>query len=40
MLMLKLVQKMIDGVTKLIELEKMLAAGSSPADVRAKMAAM
>jgi len=27
---------MIDGVTKLIELEEMLAGGASPADVRAK----
>jgi len=32
----QLVQKMIDGVTKLIELEEMLAAGKTPADVRAK----
>jgi creatine kinase len=32
----ELVQKMIDGVTKLIELEEMLAGGASPADVRAK----
>merc|ERR1711967_58488 len=30
----QLVQKMIDGVTKLIELEEMLAGGASPADVR------
>ena len=36
----QLVQKMIDGVTKLIELEQMLAAGSTPADVRAKMESM
>mmetsp|Transcript_24412 Transcript_24412/g.40728 ORF Transcript_24412/g.40728 Transcript_24412/m.40728 type:complete len:473 (+) Transcript_24412:122-1540(+) len=34
----QLVQKMIDGVTKVVELEKMLAAGSTPADVRAKVA--
>lgn len=33
----QLVQKMIDGVSKVIELEKMLAAGSTPADVRAKV---
>merc|ERR1711865_1115265 len=32
----QLMQKMIDGVSKVIELEEMLAAGSSPADVRAK----
>lgn len=31
----ELVQKMIDGVTKVIELEKSLAAGASPADIRA-----
>jgi creatine kinase len=36
----ELVQKMIDGVTKVIELEKMLAAGSSPAQVRAKVVEM
>jgi creatine kinase len=30
----ELVQKMIDGVSKVIEFEKMLAAGSSPSDVR------
>lgn len=36
----QLVQKMIDGVTKVIELEKMLIAGSTPADVRAKIAEM
>jgi len=32
----QLVQKMIDGVSKVIELEEMLAGGASPADVRAK----
>jgi creatine kinase len=32
----QLVQKMIDGVSKVIELEKMLAAGSTPDDIRAK----
>lgn len=31
----QLVQKMIDGVSKVIEYEKMLAGGSTPADVRA-----
>lgn len=31
----QLVQKMIDGVTKVIEYEKMLAAGSTPDDIRA-----
>jgi len=36
----QLVQKMIDGVTKVIALEEMLASGSSPADVRAEVAAM
>ncbi len=36
----QLVQKMIDGVTKAIELEVMLAAGSSPADVQAKVRSM
>jgi creatine kinase len=36
----ELVQKMIDGVTKVIELEEMLAAGASPADVRRKVKAM
>jgi len=36
----ELVQKMIDGVTKVIELEEMLAAGSTPADIRAKIAEM
>jgi len=30
----QLVQKMIDGVTKVIELEEMLAAGKTPAEVR------
>ena len=33
----ELVQKMIDGVSKVIELEEMLAGGASPADVRAKV---
>jgi creatine kinase len=33
----ELVQKMIDGVSKVIELEEMLAAGSTPADIRAAM---
>jgi creatine kinase len=33
----QLVQKMISGVTKVIELEKMLIEGKSPADVRAKL---
>lgn len=32
----QLVQKMIDGVSKVIQLEEMLAAGSTPAEVRAK----
>ena len=36
----ELVQKMIDGVTKVIELEEMLAAGSTPAEIRAKVKAM
>lgn len=36
----QLVQKMIDGVNKVIELEKLLAAGGTPADVRAKITAM
>merc|ERR1711988_23371 len=35
----QLVQKMIDGVTKVIELEEMLAGGATPADVRAKVRA-
>ena len=30
-------QKMIDGVSRVIELERMLAAGSSPAEVRAQL---
>jgi len=34
----QLVQKMIDGVGKVIEYEEMLAAGSTPADIRAKLA--
>jgi len=34
----QLVQKMIDGVTKVIELEKMLAAGSTPDEIRALIA--
>jgi len=33
----QLVQKMIDGVLKVIELEEMLAAGKTPADVRVKV---
>jgi creatine kinase len=33
----QLVQKMIDGVAKVIELEEMLAGGASAADVRAKI---
>jgi len=33
----QLVQKMIDGVTKVIALEKMLAEGATPADIRAKL---
>ena len=33
----QLVQKMIDGVTKVVELEKMLIAGSTPAEVRTKV---
>eukprot|EP00997_Jenningsia_sp_PLL12_P010130 NODE_7271_length_464_cov_61.946988_g6443_i0.p1 GENE.NODE_7271_length_464_cov_61.946988_g6443_i0~~NODE_7271_length_464_cov_61.946988_g6443_i0.p1 ORF type:complete len:117 (+),score=38.54 NODE_7271_length_464_cov_61.946988_g6443_i0:3-353(+) len=33
----QLVQKMIDGVSKVLELEKMLAGGSTPADVRVKV---
>jgi creatine kinase len=36
----QLVQKMIDGCTKVIELEKMLIAGSSAAEVRAKVEEM
>merc|ERR1712065_112239 len=36
----ELVQKMIDGVSKVIELEEMLAGGASPADVRAKVSEM
>lgn len=36
----QLVQKMIDGVTKVIELERMLANGGTPDDVRAKIAEM
>jgi len=35
----ELVQKMIDGVTKVIELEKALAAGTTPAEIREKLAA-
>lgn len=35
----ELVQKMIDGVTKVIGYEEMLAAGKTPADIRAAMAA-
>ena len=31
----ELVQKMIDGVSRVIQFEEMLAAGSSPDDVRA-----
>merc|ERR1711988_1193518 len=34
----QLVQKMIDGVTKLIALEEKLAGGATPAQVRAKVA--
>lgn len=34
----QLVQKMIDGVSKVIDLEKLLAAGGTPDDVRAKIA--
>ena len=33
----ELVQKMIDGVSKVLELEEMLAGGASPADVRTKV---
>jgi len=33
----QLVQKMIDGVSKVLELEEMLAAGKTPADVREKV---
>jgi len=36
----QLVQKMIDGISKVIEFEKMLAAGSTPAEVRAKVTEM
>jgi creatine kinase len=36
----QLVQKMIDGVTKVIELEEMLASGSTPAQVREKVEEM
>lgn len=35
----QLVQKMIDGVAKLIKLEKILAVGGTPADIRAILAA-
>jgi hypothetical protein len=35
----QLVQKMIDGVTKLIALEKKLAGGASAADIEAELAA-
>mmetsp|Transcript_54769 Transcript_54769/g.119363 ORF Transcript_54769/g.119363 Transcript_54769/m.119363 type:complete len:455 (+) Transcript_54769:82-1446(+) len=35
----QLVQKMIDGVSKVIKLEQMLASGSTPDDVRAAIAA-
>jgi len=35
----QLVQKMIDGVTKVIAMEKMLASGSTPQDVRDALAA-
>lgn len=31
----ELVQKMIDGVSKVIKLEKMLEAGATPAEIRA-----
>lgn len=34
----QLVQKMIDGVSKVIELEKMLASGKTPDDIRAAIA--
>jgi creatine kinase len=34
----QLVQKMIDGVSKVVELEKLLAAGGTPDDIRAKIA--
>mmetsp|Transcript_27784 Transcript_27784/g.26597 ORF Transcript_27784/g.26597 Transcript_27784/m.26597 type:complete len:475 (-) Transcript_27784:400-1824(-) len=34
----QLVQKMIDGVSKVVELEKLLAAGGTPNDIRAKIA--
>lgn len=33
----QLVQKMIDGVSKVIELEELLAAGAQPSDIRAKL---
>jgi creatine kinase len=36
----ELVQKMIDGVTKLIEFEEMLASGVSPSVIREKMLSM
>jgi len=35
----ELVQKMIDGVSKVIDLEKKLAAGATPDDIRAILAA-
>lgn len=35
----QLVQKMIDGVSKVIELEELLAAGGTPDDIRSKIAA-
>jgi creatine kinase len=34
----QLVQKMIDGVTKVIEFEELLAAGTTPEEIRAKLA--
>lgn len=34
----QLVQKMIDGVTKVIEFEELLAAGTTPDEIRAKLA--
>ena len=36
----ELVQKMIDGITKVIEFEQMLAAGATPSEVREKVAEM
>ena len=34
----QLVQKMIDGVTKVLEFEELLATGAKPEEIRAKLA--